>query len=331
MAVYLHTASARFAKNRQKRTACALGQAVDLPYFNAFDEPLLSLDQLYGYLEEQIAQTLEEAGWTEQDFSQMPILLGSTAYVISDCEARFAQQEPMPSQYSLAVIAEYLQARYQTQVFSLATSCTSSAQAIQTAYKMLKNGLYDKALVVGFEMFNRLTFEHFFAMNLLSFEEDYQPLVRSNGLVLGEGIGCVALSSQPSDVPCEILAVEGVTDNLNLTNNSQQALEDLLSQCLAKANVQADQITCVKPHGVGGASDEMEKSLLARFFPKAQVLALKSQCGHTLGASGAIETALLLQEIRQNPPLAEGPCLSYFLGFGGSNVAWILKWGNDDA
>ena len=46
MNIYLNAASAKFADSLGQRTSNMLGQPLHFPYFNAFDEPLLSLKQL---------------------------------------------------------------------------------------------------------------------------------------------------------------------------------------------------------------------------------------------------------------------------------------------
>lgn len=345
MTVYINGASAQFAEKIGQRTSKMLGQETTLPYFNAFKEPLLSLEQLYAYFDKQIDRTLKQAGWDKSEMTKIPILLGSTAYVMSDCEARFACQQALPTEYSLAAIADHLREQYQTQVFSIATSCTSSAQAIGYAYKMLENHQVEKALVIGFEMFNRLTFEHFQAMNLLSQDLSYLPMIASHGLVLGEGIGCMALSTQPHQAfRYEILGVCGITDNENLTNSQESSLKTLLQQCLKKANISTEQIQGIKIHGVGGKSDEMEKQVLCELFPQKAWISIKPYMGHTLGASGVLESIFFHQALQgkylpelpwevkdSNQPLAHGKALKcgyylhYFLGFGGSHIAWIVS------
>ena len=327
MNVYLNAVSARFAEKLGLQTSNMLGQPLSFPYFNAFKEPLLSLEQLYHYIDLEIDRTLQRAGWDKSELKSIPILLGSTAYMISDCEMRVAHNQALPKEHSLTVIAEDLQSRYQTEVFSFATSCTSSAQAIGYAYKMLKVGMYKKALVVGFEMFNRLTFEHFQSMNLLSQADEYQPFTNPTGIVLGEGVGCVALSTEKNEsFPCEIFGITTITDNENLTNSSETVLRQLLTNCLARANLKIENIQGVKVHGVGGNSDEMEKSVLQELFPNTETILVKPYMGHTLGASGALETTFLIEHL-QKTDVKCGHFLNYFLGFGGSNIAWILKVG----
>ena len=327
MNVYINAVSARFAEKLGSRTSNMLGQPLSFPYFNAFKEPLLSLKQLYHYIDLEIDRTLQRAGWDKSDLKNIPILLGSTAYMISDCETRVAHHQALPKEYNLTTIAEDLGNRYQTEVFSFATSCTSSAQAIGYAYKMLKVGMYKKALVVGFEMFNRLTFEHFQSMNLLSQANEYQPFINSTGIVLGEGVGCVALSTEKNEsFLCEIFGITTITDNENLTNSSETALRQLLTNCLVKTNLKIENIQGIKVHGVGGNSDEMEQSVLQELFPNTETILVKPYMGHTLGASGALETAFLIEHL-QKTNVKCGHFLNYFLGFGGSNIAWILKVG----
>lgn len=344
MSVYINAGRLISAKNPTKRTACQLGQAVELPYFNAFPQPLLSLPELYTLIDQQIEQILTDTGWHKSELAKMPIFLGSTGYVIADCESRLAHNQPLPTEYSIAIIGDYLKARYQTQVFSIATSCTSAAQGIHYAYKMIQKGFYEKALVIGFEAFNRLTFEHFHAMHLLSSDLPYLPMIEPNGIVLGEGLACIALSNQPhSHFECELLAIESLTDNQNLTNTSEPLFRQLLEQILTQSGLSANQIQGVKLHAVGGNSDEMEHQVLKEYLPTSQWIIPKAFLGHTLGATGAMETAFLLdclqqgkmpdlQKNPQNLPLAKslpnGYYLNYFLGFGGSNVGWIMRWEN---
>ena len=327
MNVYLNAVSARFAKHLGQRTSNMLGQPLCFPYFNAFKESLLSLEQLYHYIDQEIDRTLQRAGWDKSELKNIPILLGSTAYVISDCEMRVANHQPLPDEHSLAVISDDLRIRYQTEVFSIATSCTSSAQAIGYAYKMLKASMYEKVLVVGFEMFNRLTFEHFQSMNLLSQADKYQPFANPTGIILGEGVGCIALSTQPNlTFSCEIFGITTITDNENLTNSSETTLRQLLTNCLTKTNLKIENIQGIKVHGVGGNSDEMEQSVLQELFPNTETILVKPYMGHTLGASGALETAFLIEHL-QKTDVKCGHFLNYFLGFGGSNIAWMLKVG----
>ena len=154
-----------------------------------------------------------------------------------------------------------------------------------------------------------------------------RPFINRTGFVLGEGVGCVALSTEKNkSLPCEIFGITTITDNENLTNSSEKALRQLLTDCLTKTNLKIKNIQAIKAHGVGGNSDEMEQSILQERFPNTETILVKPYMGHTLGASGALETAFLIEHL-QKTDVKRGHFLNYFLGFGGSNIAWILKVG----
>ena len=59
MNVYLNAVSARFAEKLGLQTSNMLGQPLSFPYFNAFKEPLLSLERLYHYIDLEINRTLQ--------------------------------------------------------------------------------------------------------------------------------------------------------------------------------------------------------------------------------------------------------------------------------
>ena len=101
---------------------------------------------------------------------------------------------------------------------------------------------------------------------------------------------CRIINRKNESFPCEILGITTITDNENLTNSSETALHQLLTHCLAKTNLKTESIQGIKVHGVGGNSDEMEQSVLQELFPNTETILVKPYMGHTLGASGALET-----------------------------------------
>lgn len=328
------------------RTAHGLGQPRELPYFAAFPAAPATLAQLCGWIEAQIRQTAAAAGWEADNLVGIPVFIGSTSYVMSDREAAPAAS-PEEEHYTLCEIAGYLKTRFRSpNVFSFATSCTAAAQALLAAARSIENGLVERAIVVGFESFNRLTFEHFHAMNLLDTEPGRLPFLDAGGLVLGEGMAALALSARPHrDYVCRLHGFTAQTDHLNLTASSAEPLHRLLAECLRRAGIAASDLRGVKIHGSGGLSDEVEMQVRRQIWPHTPSLLFKPYTGHTLGATAALETALhhaALQQGRLPPlpvstpdfplptlhgqPLPNGSYLNYFLGFGGSHCTWVLDW-----
>ena len=327
------------------RRATALEPAQALPYFAAFDDELLTLPALCRLLEAEVLAAAAAAGWTPESLAHVPLFIGSTSYVMSDREARQTRHHSR-TRYTLNEIAGYLKQRFgHPNVFSFATSCTASAQALLAATHTLANGFSPRALVLGFESFNHLTFEHFHAMHLLAEEADGLPFLDAGGMILGEAAACVALASQPTATVCRIRGAIGQTDFDSLTASSSDALHQLIAACLQQAGLSPADIGAIKTHASGGGSDTMETEVLHRLLPHAPAILFKPHTGHTLGASAALETALLWQAMHapalpelphptvrlplphlHGQPLPAGCCLNYFLGFGGSHSAWILDW-----
>ncbi|KAB2837442.1 MAG: beta-ketoacyl synthase, partial [Burkholderiales bacterium] len=129
------------------------------------------------------------------------------------------------------------------------------------------------------------------------------------------------------------------------------ALAAVLERALARAGCGAEGIGAVKLHAAGsGDADAAEAAALLRVFGQClpPLVSFKPYLGHTLGASGALETALLLGCLAQHalpatpgfthldpalgmaPTLARQPCaadlvLLNFIGFGGSLAALVLE------
>ncbi len=334
------------------REAHFLGQTVPLPYFAAFNTEKLPGQQLFALLAEHVQQAAAQAGWPLESLRDTPIFIGSASYLMPECELRLQDNSHGGSLlgYRLHSTANWLQQHFDNpNIFSFATSCTSSANALNYAFKSLEAGLCERALVLGFESFNSLTFEHFNALSLLSADSTYTPFASERGFILGEGMACFALSRESADANALIRGVAGNTDTQGLTTVSGQSLQQVMQSALNHAEVGAADIHLLKAHGVGsGTSDSAEAEAIATLYPNVPVALFKPYIGHTLGASALLETALLLDSLQQGQlpplphaqayqnqrphiaahglPLTNGCYQLNFFGFGGSNVSWILEW-----
>lgn len=289
-----------------------LGEHTALPYHKAFAPTLLTLDELLPLLEQHLRRAAKAARWPESRLAHIPILLGSSSYVAADREARIAHGVFTP-RYTLTEIAHLLGARLRNpHIFSLATSCTSAAHAIAQASHLLANGFATHAMVLGFETFNRMTFEHFHALGLLAGTPE------ERGIILGEAIACLALSRDAADSRARLYGITTLNDHANLTDSSAPALEQLLDTI--QAHHRHHTLAGIKIHATGGNTDHMEQHVLRERFPHLAQQAWKKYTGHTLGATAALETALTLH----HPP-APGTYLHYYLGFGGSNIGWLME------
>ena len=194
------------------------------------------------------------------------------------------------------------------------TACTSAFNALNMAWGQIALGVEDEALVLGIETFNLFALLGFESMQLLA-PERAEPLgIDRQGMVLGEAVAALKLSKHP---PAEgtaapigvwrILGYANVADGGSPTGATEGALVEACERALHDAGLHERDIDLVKLQAAGSpVNDAVELAALQRVF---QVLppcvSFKAVLGHTLGASCAAETALLLACLERNvwPPL----------------------------
>ena len=165
-------------------------------------------------------------------------------------------------------------------------------------------------------------------------------------MILGEGVAALALSSAAPESSSGRLKLIGHAANTgnDLIQSDGQAQEQVMRRALDIAGIAPESITAVKTHGIGTAdSDAAELAALENIFGTLPpLMAFKPQIGHTLGATAALETALLLSALKQGGssdyqgreirfPSARLHkrrlfCLANQFGFGGSNTSLVWQW-----
>lgn len=329
MAVYLAGSSLTAAHHGQNPTPPVpsaielnlLGNTVTLPYFHALPQRITDQTRLTKLLLTHIQAAAENARWPAEYLSDTPIFLASTAYSISIYE----QHTTHNGNYSLDITAQGLREQLNNpQIYSIATACTSAAQAIVQAAAQMENGLAQRAIVVGFECANRYTPSHFHAMQLLAEAAPYRPLYQTNGIILGEACAALALSAQPVSGSLKLHSFQSRSDTRSFTDTDAAELDTLANSILQHAQLADTDIACVKAHAAGGRGDADEYTWLQQRFGHSRHLALKAYTGHTLGATAAVETAWYAKALAQKI-LPQERTLHYFAGFGGSMAGWISE------
>ncbi len=238
------------------------------------------------------------------------------------------------------------------------TACTSAFNALQQASVQLAAGRHTEALILGIETFNPYAFFGFESMQLLA-PERAEPLGQDRqGMVLGEAVAALRLTTLPSDTDLlnplgvwRVQACANVVDGSSPTGATETALVEACELAMGESGLQASDIDLIKLQAAGSpANDAVEMAALRRLFEVLPpCVAFKSVLGHTLGASCAAETALLLACLQHgvwprlnyavepevedalvsfDRPLAAGgvrTVLLIGLGFGGGHSVLILK------
>ena len=230
-------------------------------------------------------------------------------------------------------------------ILTVCTACTSAVNALLSASALVRAGDADDALVVGVELSNQYTVGGFRSMQLLS-PTAAQPFgAARNGLVLGEAVAALHLSNQPSR--WRLCGGANVVDASDPAGAVSSAVATMCRLALARSGLRNSDIDLVKMQAAGSQhNDATELAGLRLAFERLPALvSLKGWLGHTLGAAGAAEIALLLACIEADlwpapnypldrtleaglagsAPLRLRHVLASILGFGGGHAAVVLE------
>jgi 3-oxoacyl-(acyl-carrier-protein) synthase len=209
--------------------------------------------------------------------------------------------------------------------YTYSVACASSAVALGEAYRAIKHGYIDTAIVVGTEAM--LTPGSFIAWNALRVmakknQEDPSTSCRPfdaarSGFVLGEGAAAIILEAEGVSPTCqrtsygELCGYGTTTDGLHITLPSALGQTLAMQQAISDAGMQGTEIGYINAHGTAtDAGDVTEtQSIKQAFGAHCAALAIsstKAVHGHTIGAAGAIEFALSVMALEsgQIPPTA---------------------------
>jgi 3-oxoacyl-[acyl-carrier-protein] synthase-1 len=262
-----------------------------------------------------IDQCLAHAGYSRavlQD-EHCALIVGSGGFLfIAEAEIRKQRVANLPDSATIHAPswgAHQIMAAYgmRGRQFTLTTACSSSANALLLASEMLSAGLCRRALVVGAEGLCATTLSGFQSLMLLA-PNGCRPFDQQRqGLQLGEAVACLLLERVPSPLVtgCYLSGGANRCDTYHPTSAAPAGdiMAGVMQQALAQSGIRADAVDLVKIHGVGSRdSDSAEAAALRQVFGAHMppLTGLKRYVGHTLGASGALETALLSGCLQQN-------------------------------
>lgn len=235
--------------------------------------------------------------------------------------------------------------------FSVSTACTSGVKAIMQAKRLIKSGICDAVVCGGVDSLNTLTINGFDSLGILS-ERETNPFSKNrDGINIGEGAALFVVSrDEISDVV--IASDYSNCDGFHMTqpepSGKMQGI--CIKKALEKANL--TDVDYLNLHGTGTtANDRIEAQIVSEILPNVPASSIKPFIGHTLGAAGAIESALCVMLCMQKdtilpPHIYDGvyddeigrinlvkfgqkaivnSAMSLSFAFGGDNAAIIFK------
>lgn len=326
-----------------------------IPGTGSMDDPVRAV----ALIEQVVREAVRSADLNIADIRRLPVFIGTSAFSL-DRDAIRVNVNSALSAIGVAPVMSHKQITFIVnrllgntgESYAFQTACTSSANAVLSAARMIQLGWYKHALVVGVELANLATIAGFSSLQLIA--NELKPFDRNRqGIVLGEGVSAVVLSAaEHTDAGLHIRAGGTNIDTYRVTmsNPDGVTIADLQQEVMRRANVNASDILGIKAHGTGSPmNDSGEAAVIHRVFPTPPpVCALKGFLGHTLGACGVNELVMLAASLgaRQFPPTpgfeevdpalnitptrstiaaSDGHYLLNYFGFGGHNTVMIVE------
>lgn len=257
-------------------------------------------ERFYQILAKSVKKALKDAKLDKHEQEELVIFIGSTSMKISTDEDKLTH---LGYEIIGQKIQEQVGSKEDFYIFS--TACTSSANAFNYAANMIKHKEIKRALVLGFEFFNKTTYNGFDSFLLLSHSNIYRPFdKKGDGIVLGEGCSAMVLESKKRDRnDFEYISSSNICDTYSETANNEngKSIEKCLKTALKDSNLSLHDIDLIKAHTAGSENSNLAESRGLEHFLQNKnipITSLKPFIGHTLGASGTNEMVLLLMCIK---------------------------------
>lgn len=188
-------------------------------------------------------------------------------------------------------------------VVVVSVACISGVAAQIVAQRMLQTKSYKHAVIIGCDELSSFVLAGFHSFQALSNTQCKPFDTNRTGLNLGEAAACLIISNEKQLASNKVALRSGsITNDANhLSGPSKTGVElgTAIVQSLAIAAISANNIDFVSAHGTAtNYNDEMEAKALHFAGIKAPVNSLKPYFGHTLGASGLLETIISLHALQ---------------------------------
>jgi len=258
-------------------------------------------------------------------------------------------------------------------IFSPQGACASGNHAIGIGSRMIRDGDCDFVLAGGVDTclipeiiqgFSNMLATIKVSPNDRAYNDPTQACrpfsIDRKGIVLSEGAGVIVLAAEDMlstyglTPKAEVSGIGWTSDAHHFTLPNPETIIHAISEAIEDAGLQPEDISYVNAHGTSThKGDKIEIDCLRKVFGKKleslPVSSNKSQIGHTLGASAAIEAALSIEAMQQgiilptvnnipDPELSDVDVvpnkvrrqhyetfISNAFGFGGTNCCIVFK------
>lgn len=244
---------------------------------------------------------------------------------------------------------------FTTQPVVISNACVSGIMAVAVAKRLMQSGVYDSAFIVAGDEATEFVLSGFNSFQAMSANPCKPYDANRDGVTLGEAVAAVYVTKEileNNPFHYKVIGDGAINDANHISGPSRtgEGLVRSIQSAFNEANIKTNDVDFISAHGTATLyNDEMEAIAFNRMeMGSTPVNSLKGYFGHTLGASGLLETVLSIESANQNQLIpsigfnelgvsqpinvitkSETKEINYFLktasGFGGCNTAVLFE------
>lgn len=324
----------------------------DFPLSSAHNQNAQQFTRLEKMLIASLSKTIETSGISLN--SRVGLIISSTKGNIDllDPKSSFPKKRAYLSVMG-KIITDYF--GFKNEAIIVSNACISGLLAISVAKRYLQEKQFDHIFIVAGDLVSNFVLSGFNAFQALSPNVCKPYDQNRDGINLGEVAISALITSSTNHLSKDAVEILGDAsrndaNHISGPSRSGEGVYRSVQAALQEAHLAPENIDYISAHGTATKyNDDMEAQAFNRLgLGKIPLNSFKGYFGHTLGASGLLETILGMQSLHQNILIATAgfehlgvaPSLNVisesveqkldiFLktasGFGGCNAALIFK------
>ncbi|MEA1916886.1 MAG: beta-ketoacyl synthase N-terminal-like domain-containing protein, partial [Campylobacterota bacterium] len=226
-------------------------------------------------LRDVVAKVLSESNL--ENFHNTLLIVGSSVGGMRESEKAYFKDKNYknidPSKHAINVLADFLEHEFNfLDSRSISTACTSSANALLLAKRLVNVDAYENILVVGADSLCYTTVCGFHALSVLSNEKCRPFDSHRNGMNVAEAVAALLVQNRRVENSIELLGVGASSDAYHMTNPDPQASGAIrsMSDALSDASLTPNDIDYINAHGTATlANDKVEAVAIETLFNHA--------------------------------------------------------------
>lgn len=196
---------------------------------------------------------------------------------------------------------------FKTEPTIISNACVSGILSVAIAKRFIQNNMYDDVLVVSGDIVSEFILSGFNSFQAIS-SKPCKPFSKNRtGITIGEAAASILITKNKNYLSKDTVEIigDGSCNDANHISGPSRTGEGLvksIESAFLEAKITSLDVNYISAHGTAtNYNDEMEAIAFDRMqLNEVPVNSLKGYYGHTLGASGLVETIIGMQSLHTN-------------------------------